>query len=176
MIIKVDDIHSRFDEVYRIYEEAFPDQERRSKKGQKKAMEDPSYRLLAKEQDGALIAFLGYWELPSCIFVEHLATTAVCRGKGYGKDLVIQCIHKAKKPVFLEIEPVTDENPMTGRRAGFYERLGFHCNHFPYLQQPLKEGDDPIPLWIMSYGKTLTEEEFAPYKREIYKSVYGIDI
>lgn len=176
MIIKVDDRSSQFDEVYHIYEEAFPDQERRSREGQKKAMEDPCYRLLVKVKDGAIIAFLGYWDLPSCIFIEHLATTPVCRGKGYGKDLVVKCLHNVKKPVFLEIEPITRSNPMTARRAGFYERLGFRCNHFPYLQMALKPEDKPCTLWLMSRGKTMTEKEFFPYKKEIYQIVYGVTI
>lgn len=174
MIIHADDRNSRFDEVYRIYQEAFPDHERRTREGQRQAMENPHYRLLIKEAEGKAIAFLGYWDLPSCIFVEHLATTPVCRGKGYGKDLVLRCLHEAKKPVFLEIEPVVAAQPMTGRRAGFYERLGFHCNHFPYLQMPLKDGDEPCPLWVMSYGRTYTEEEFQPYKKEIYENVYNV--
>ena len=174
MITHVDDINSRFDEVYRVYHEAFPDHSRRTREGQRQAMAHPCYRLLIKEEAGEVIAFLGYWELPSCIFIEHLATTSVCRNKGYGRDLVLKCLHEAKKPVFLEIEPVNFKAPMTARRAAFYERLGFHCNRFPYLQMPLKPGDEPCPLWVVSYGRSYTEEQFQPYKKEIYKIVYGV--
>lgn len=166
------EVEARFDEVYEIYEKAFPEIERRTCEGQKEAMKCLEYRLLVKEEDGKILAFLGYWDLPGCIFLEHLATTPECRGKGYGKALVLECIEHIKKPVFLEIEPVTPQNPITARRAGFYERLGFYCNHFPYEQQPLKEGDSPCPLWVVSYGKRYTEEEFLPYKKAIYQYVY----
>ena len=131
---------------YQIYEESFPAIERRTKEGQKRVLENPYYRVRVMEEDGVILAFLGYWDLPSCVFVEHLATTEACRGKGYGKILVEECIADTDKPIFLEIEPVTKEDPMTGRRAGFYERLGFYVNQFPYQQMPLKEGDAPIPL------------------------------
>lgn len=174
MMIRVDDSSSRFDEIYRIYKEAFPDQERRTWEGQRRAMENPCYQLLIKEEMGTIIAFLGYWDLPSCIFIEHLATTPACRGKGYGKELVESCLYGVEKPVFLEIEPVVPEVPLTGRRAAFYERLGFYRNSFPYFQQPLKAGDDPCPLWVMSYGKPYTQEQFQPYKEEIYETVYGV--
>lgn len=166
----------RFEEIYQIYEESFPDIERRTKEGQRKVMEHPCYRVRVTEKDGKILAFLGYWDMPTCVFVEHLATTEACRGRGHGKLLVEECVNHADKPVYLEIEPITQEDPMTGRRAGFYERLGFYVNHFPYKQMPLKEGDAPIPLWVMSYGAPVSEEEFFPAKQEIYKEVYGVAI
>lgn len=165
---------TRFEEIYRIYEESFPDVERRTREGQKKVFSDPCYRIRIVEEEGKILAFLGYWELSTSVFLEHLATTETCRGKGYGKQLVEEVVEESSKPVFLEIEPVTEEDPMTGRRAGFYERIGFHLNFFYYEQMPLKAGDTPTPLQIMSYGKAVTEEEFKAYKEEIYEVVYGL--
>lgn len=163
-----------FEEIYLIYEEAFPPVERRTKEGQKRVFENPSYRVRVIKEKDTILAFLGYWELDSCVFLEHLATTPQCRGKGYGKVLAEEAAAETEKPIFLEIEPVTEEEPMTSRRAGFYERLGFCVNTFYYEQMPLKEGDQPIPLWVMSYGQPVTAEEFRPYKKEIYERVYGI--
>lgn len=170
--MRLTELDARFDEIWDIYEEAFPEIERRTREGQRKAMENPYYRLLVKEEAGQILAFLGYWDLPGCCFIEHLATTAACRGKGYGRELVEECISYTEKPIFLEIEPVTNEDPMTRRRAVFYERLGFCCNRFPYEQMPLKEGDRPCPLWVMSYREPVDEKEFKPYKTEIYREVY----
>lgn len=163
-----------FEEIYRIYEESFPDIEKRTREGQAAVFESPFYRLYVKKERGRILAFLGCWDLPSCCFLEHLATTKACRGKGYGKELVLECLRDTDKPAFLEIEPVTEEDPMTGRRAGFYERLDFCVNRFPYRQMPLKKGDLPIPLWVMSYGGEISEEEFWKYKLEIYEMVYGV--
>lgn len=164
----------RFEEFYQIYQESFPMVEQRTREGQRAVLDHPYYHVRVVEEKGKILAFLGYWELPDCMFVEHLATTEACRGKGYGKDLMLECIQEAKKPVFLEIDPVTEENPMTARRAGFYERLGFVINTFPYEQMPLKEGDVPIPLWLMSYGEAIAEEDFSRYRKEIYQVVYQV--
>lgn len=164
----------RFDELYEIYKTSFPDVEQRTEEGQKAVFCHPCYRLYIREEEGKILAFLGCWDLPSCCFVEHLATTEACRGKGYGKDLILECAADTAKPIFLEIEPITEADPMTGRRAGFYQRLGFVVNAFPYEQMPLKPGDSPIPLWVMSYGETVAEDAFLPYKKEIYQMVYGI--
>ncbi|MDR1548961.1 MAG: GNAT family N-acetyltransferase [Hungatella sp.] len=166
---------TRFEEIYRIYKESFPDIERRTKDGQKRVFGNPSYKVRVIEEDEKIVAFLGYWDLPACVFMEHLATTEVCRGKGYGKQLVEEIVEESEKPVFLEIEPITEKNPMTRSRERFYERLGFHSNSFYYEQMPLKTGDKAIPLLIMSYGKLMAEDEFEPYKKEIYELVYGVD-
>ncbi len=166
---------SRFEEIYSVYEESFPDLERRTKEGQKKVFHNPDYRIRIVEEEGEILAFLGYWNLPGCIFLEHLATTEKSRGKGYGKVLVKEVLKEAEKPVFLEIEPVTEADPMTGRRAGFYQRLGFHLNSFDYQQMPLKPEDEPMKLMIMSYERAVTETEFEPYKKEIYRLVYGVN-
>ena len=149
---------TRYEEFYKIYEQSFPSIERRTKEGQKAVLEDADYRVRVVEEDGKILAFLGYWELPHCLFLEHLATTKASRGKGHGKKLVQECLKDTKKPVFLEIEPIIEEDP------------------FIYEQMPLKPEDKPMELWIMSYGSTISEEDFLPYKKEIYHSVYKKEI
>ena len=165
-----------FEEIYAIYEESFPDQERRTKEGQRKVSGNPAYQIRAVEEQGKILAFLGYWDLPGCVFFEHLATAKVSRGKGYGRLLIEEAVRETEKPIFLEIEPVTQENPITGKRALFYERLGFYVNHFYYEQMPLKPQDSPMQLWVTSYGAPISEEAFLPYKKEIYEIVYGVSI
>jgi len=166
---------TRFEEIYPIYKESFPNIERRTKDDQKRVFGNPCYKVRVIEEEGKIVAFLGYWDLTSCVFMEHLATTEVCRGKGYGKKLVQEAMEETEKPVFLEIEPITEKYPITRSRAVFYERLGFHSNSFYYEQLPLKPLDKPIQLWVMSHGKPVTEEEFLPYKKEIYEIVYGVE-
>lgn len=164
----------QFDEIFEIYLESFPEIERRTKESQYQVFENARYRIFCKVEDGAIAAFLGCWDLPSCCFVEHLASRPEYRGRRFGEMLVQECISSTDKPIFLEIEPVTDQDPFTGRRAGFYERQGFVLNRFPYEQMPLKEGDEPVPLWVMSYGRAFDREAFFPYKKEIYEMVYQV--
>ena len=87
--------------------------------------------------------------------------------------MVEECLAGNDQPGVLEIEPVAEKGPDTGRRGWFYGPLGFFINTFPYMQLPLKEEDHPIPLWVMSYGKPVTKEEFEPYKNEIHEIAYG---
>jgi GNAT superfamily N-acetyltransferase len=174
MLLKNPQTH--FEEIYHIYKESFPGIERRTKDDQKRVFGNPCYKVRVIEEEEKIVAFLGYWDLPTCVFMEHLATTEVCRGKGYGKKLVEEVMEESEKHVFLEIEPITEKDPMTRSREGFYERLGFRSNSFYYEQMPLKPEDKPIPLLIMSYGKLMTEEEFKPYKKEIYELVYGVEV
>lgn len=168
------DAKARFEECYAIYEDAFPPCERRQKEEQKKILENPRYRVRIQEEKGAVAAFAGYWKLPGCLFLEHLATAPLYRGRGCGGRLVKECLAETELPVFLEIEPVTGDDPASERRAAFYERLGFCTNSFPYMQLPLKDGDEPIPLWIMSHGGPVSSKRFEPYKKEIYSLVYGL--
>lgn len=174
MLIEKQENH--FEEIYAIYQASFPDQERRTKEGQRDTFFNPRYHIRAVKECGKIGAFLGYWDLPGCVFFEHLATAEISRGNGYGKLLVEETVRETKKPIFLEIEPVTKDNPITGRRAVFYERLGFYINRFFYQQMPLKPGDNPMQLWVTSYGKPVSEEEFYPYKKEIYQMVYGVKL
>lgn len=174
MLIEKQENH--FEEIYTIYQASFPDQERRTKERQRDTFFNTRYHIRAVKEGGKIRAFLGYWDLPGCVFFEHLATAEVSRGKGYGKLLVEEAVKEAGKPIFLEIEPVTKDNPITGRRAAFYERQGFYINRFFYQQMPLKPGDNPMQLWVTSYGKPVSEEEFYPYKKEIYQMVYGVKL
>lgn len=163
-----------FEELYAIYVASFPDQERRTKMAQRRILDHPYYHVNAVEEAGEIKAFLGYWDLPGCVFLEHLATAEQSRGKGYGRLLVEETVKAVLKPVFLEIEPVTVDDPVTGKRAEFYKRLGFYINDFFYEQMPLKPQDSPLPLWIVSYKGPISSEEFIPFKKEIYETVYGV--
>lgn len=166
----------KFDEIYQIMTESFPEQELRSYQGQKDLLDHPWYHIYTRREQEKLLGFLTYWSLPSCVFIEHLATTERSRGKGIGRELMLECLAGTELPVFLEIEPIVEKNIITNRRAEFYKRLGFYVNEFPYQQQPLQYLHRPLDLWVMSYGKTYSEDEFMPYKKEIYAEVYKTKI
>ncbi len=58
---------TRFEEIYRIYKESFPDIERRTKDDQKRVFGNPCYKVRVIEEDEKIVAFLGYWDLPTCV-------------------------------------------------------------------------------------------------------------
>lgn len=63
---------------------------------------------------------------------------------------------------------------MAQRRIGFYQRHGIQLNQFAYWQQPLREGDVPMPLLVMSWPGPVSAQEFEPFKKIIYREVYGV--
>lgn len=170
----IDDRDSVFEEIYAIYEEAFPETERRTYEGQLEAMRNPHYQLFTIEENGQTLAFLGCWNLPGCVFVEHLAVDARCRGKGYGRKLIDECLASTTKPVFLEIEPVCETGSTEDKRRKFYEAAGFKCHTFDYEQPPLQGNSPWIKLWILSYGILINDNTFETFKKEIYETVYKI--
>ena len=70
----------------------------------------------------------------------------------------------------LEVELPDTETAK--RRIGFYERNGFFLNRYPYEQPPLSKGADRIPMYVMTAGRPVGEEEFESLRRLVYASVY----
>ncbi|MGG4220477.1 GNAT family N-acetyltransferase [Paenibacillus jamilae] len=162
-----------FSEIYAIMESSFPASECRTSEAQKALLKHPSYRIITeKNEQGNIVAFLAGWEFAYFRFVEHIAVDSRIRGGGLGQKLMGRFISQSNQPVVLEVEPPVDE--WSRRRIGFYERMGFHLNHFEYVQPPLREGQADLRLQIMSYPGALSEQEFTPLKEILYTEVYGL--
>ncbi|KAF6656165.1 GNAT family N-acetyltransferase [Paenibacillus polymyxa] len=162
-----------FSEIYAIMESSFPASECRTFEAQKALLKHPSYRIITeKNEQGNIVAFLAGWEFEHFQFVEHIAVDSRIRGGGLGKKLMGRFISQSDQPVVLEVEPPVDG--WSRRRIGFYERMGFHLNHFEYVQPPLREGQTDLRLQIMSYPGALSEQEFTPFKEILYTEVYGL--
>lgn len=161
-----------FDDVFRIMDESFPDNEMRSYHDQKKLLQNKRYQIY-KEYDktGDLIGFLAYWVLDNCVFFEHLAVQEQYRSHGLGKKILLKNLENIDVPVFLEVE--LPKNDMAKRRISFYERLGFKLNDFFYEQPSLRENEKPQQLLIMSYPEAFLEDAFEKFKKEIYTNVYN---
>ena len=168
-------MHTWFDKAWALMKEAFPPIERRTRAAQKALFALPEFNMRIISQGDELIGFITWWDLPSCRFVEHLAVAPDYRGRRFGEKLLTLACESAKLPVVLEIEP-PEESEQAKKRLCFYQRCDFVDNPYPYLQQPLKEGDEPIPLVVVSYKKELTKAEFVKIRRDVYKYVYGVEI
>ncbi|MBP1967561.1 GNAT family N-acetyltransferase [Paenibacillus aceris] len=164
---------SEFDKIFEIMNASFPDSERRTYEGQKELLSDPHYRLITeKDASDHIIAFVAVWEFPSFRFVEHIAVDPAIRGGGLGGKLMKAYIEESLSPILLEVEPPVAD--LAQRRVNFYKRLGFHINHFDYVQPPLQKEQPDLPLKIMSYPQTLTDAEYALYKEILYTKVYNV--
>ncbi|MEG0691896.1 MAG: GNAT family N-acetyltransferase [Oscillospiraceae bacterium] len=163
---------SEFERIFEIMDISFPDNEMRTKEKQYELFTtNKHYNIfcIGDETEG-ILGFIVVWDLDELIFIENFATDENARGQGLGGELLNFVINKYQKDVILEVEPPEDE--MKRRRVGFYQRHDFIYNEFDYLMPPLRNGDEFLPLKIMSYQRTFTSESFESYKKLIYKIVY----
>lgn len=162
---------SHFEEVFKLMEKSFPKNEYRAKENQKKLLKNPMYKLDIKtDESGKTIAFIASWDFPKFIFIEHLAVDPSCRGKGMGSKIMKDFINNSKKPIVLEIEIPNDE--ISIKRKNFYEKLGFKLNNHEYYQLPLRKGDKPMKLNLMSYPNEIPDETFEIIENIIQSYVY----
>ncbi len=162
---------SHFEEVFKLMEKSFPKNEYRAKENQKKLLKNPMYKLDVKtDESGKTIAFIASWDFPKFLFIEHLAVDPSCRGKGMGSKIMKDFINNSKKPIVLEIEIPNDE--ISIKRKNFYEKLGFKLNNHEYYQLPLRKGDKPMKLNLMSYPNEIPDETFEIIENIIQSYVY----
>lgn len=165
----------RFDQVFDIMEQSFPEAEYREYSEQKKLLAEPRYCLLTEENEqNEVIGFLAGWEFESFRYVENVAVSPDIRGGGIGKTLMERYMKASDKPIILEVECPDDE--LKQRRIRFYERLGFNLLDYAYVQPALRTGQQPLPLQIMSYPANLTLMQFERIREILYKEVYGVSL
>ncbi|MFC3746967.1 GNAT family N-acetyltransferase [Paenibacillus sp. GCM10012306] len=168
-------LKERFDQVFEIMKQSFPETEYREYLEQKKLLSDPRYRLITEENEqNEVIGFLAGWEFETFRYVENVAVSPNIRGGGIGKRLMERFMKQSDMPIILEVELPDDE--LKRRRIGFYKRLGFCLLDYPYVQPPLRVKQPSLPLQIMSYPVGLTLTQFEMVRKLLYKDVYGVSL
>ena len=167
---------STFAELYNIMEYSFPKDERRDRDEQRNIAENPAFRALTAEENGAVIGFMTFWVISDCIYIEHFAISRERRGKGLGAEMIKRfCERFCGRRIVLEAEPPA-LGEIAARRVEFYRRLGFFLNDFPYQQPPYRKDGQPVELKIMSFSEPLSEEQFSEITQLLYANVYNTDI
>lgn len=161
-----------FDLVYDIMRVSFPESELRDY-DEMRALFDNSnhFNIYCLGHHQNICAAIVVWQFDDFIFIENFASANEYRGKGLGGALLDIVLKRQQKLAILEVEPPIDL--IQQRRIKFYQRHGLLLNDFDYLMPPLHDGDKPLPLKIMSYPALIPQERFAPFKAEIYKTVYN---
>lgn len=161
-----------FDKVYKIIDESFPSDERRSYDGQKKLFEEDEYRVFALYDGEDVTAFIALWDFEDFAYIEHFAVSEKCRNGGIGAKMLAEILKIFNKTVCLEVEP--PETEIACRRIKFYERNGFFLNNYNYLQPSLGEGKREIPLLVMTSGGEIEADRFEEIKSVLYEKVYKV--
>lgn len=159
---------AEFDGVFAEMEKNFIKEERRDREAARSLLGDPRYTFFHVEDRGVRVGFVTLWRLESATFMEHFVTYETYRNCGVGRR-VLALLADTYGSLVLEAEH--PETEMAARRLGFYGRCGFHKNDLPYIQPPYREGDEGVPLILLSYPTPLSNPRGIA--REIYQTVYG---
>lgn len=159
-----------FTESFSLYEISFPKHEQRPGDQQALLLSNPLYHFDAIADQGALAGILLYWEGSGYVYIEHFAIHPSRRGQAVGsKSLELFCRKHSR--VVLEIDPPVD--PVSIRRKGFYQRLGFQANAFSHKHPAYRKEFPPHELVVMSYPDLMTEEEYQTFHRELGEVFMG---
>ncbi len=161
-----------FQKAWKIYEEAFPYDERRSLSQQKGLLDNPLYHFNCLHAGGQLAGFIAWWKLDGFVFIDHFAIDKKQRGNGLGQKFLEKFISDQSLYTVLEVEKPS--SVQAKKRIAFYQRLGFHLNEYDYLQPPFSEDKNPVPLLLMSHPASLDGDGFLKTKSELYRVVYSL--
>ena len=125
-------------------------------------------------KDDLYVGFLTYWDLGAFIFAEHFAISPEFRNGGYGGKVMNLFVKEMSKPIILEVELPT--TILSERRIGFYQRLNFRLwDDIAYQQPSYHEGENPIPMKLMTYGDFDLNKNLQEVRDKIYSIVYNVD-
>lgn len=160
----------RLDRLIPLYEESFPESERRKIAQLKRMIAtcDTMY-FNAIECDEELSGLFVYWELGDFYYLEHLAVYPAMRNKKIGQQVLDYVAAHLKGVRLLEVEPTEDE--MTTRRVNYYQRNGYKVLDKSYVQPSYHVHEDACPLWIMGNEETNCLTEYTDrIKEEVYRA------
>lgn len=161
-----------FDEVFRIMEASFPEDELRPREEQRALMDEDFYTILVdRNEEGAIAGFLAVWRFEGLLYVDHFAVNPRLRGGGIGSKMIGALREVSDDPIFLEVE--LPETRDAQRRIAFYERNGFHLCEGDYTQPPISQGKQALPMKLMT-SVPVDAERFAQIVNVLYTRVYGI--
>lgn len=142
----------RWEEALALYAAAFPENERRDPCVVRQMATDRpemEFGIVTTRPEGAFAGLIVLWRFPGFTYLEHLAVEPSRRNGGTGRWILDWIARTLPGFRLLEVEP-SGSTPMAERRLAYYERNGYRVIDKDYLQFPYREGDAPLPLWLMA--------------------------
>lgn len=163
-----------FDKVFSIMKTSFPLDEYRTYQEQKDLLRNPKYSVyvLPDAESEDIKAFITVWQFEDFAHIEHFAVNRKYRNQGLGSLILREIGDLLACQICLEVE--LPESDLAKRRIEFYKRNGFFINDYSYIQPPISEGRNPLPLIIMTSKDSITKERFEEIKAIIYREVYKV--
>lgn len=144
--------------VREIYEEAFPDAEKRPWERMLRFAAEGKLDILAMIEDETLVGLVVLANHGDLVLLDYLAVTPRRRSGGYGAKALAALLAKtAGKTLFLEAElpePNAPDDSIQNRRLRFYERNGFSiCGvNICFFG---------VPMTLMTAGEPVDFERYA---------------
>jgi len=126
---------------------------------------------------------LVYYEEPEFLFIDYILISSSSRGNGLGSRLMGR-IKQKNKPIILEVDPITPEDPESAKRVRFYERLHFSkAEAIQYIRNHPITGEksemdifywspeNVSDIWLLEMMKKVYEEVHAFQNQEFYGTV-----
>lgn len=159
-----------FEVFWKIYDESFPADEKRSRSQQLEIMKDPNYSLYPILMDDREVGFIAYWHYNEFLFIEHYALSVDARSQGIGSTFLEEFLKTTEKPVILEVEPPTED--IQFRRISFYERLGFTLSPYTHIQKAYVKGRSGVKLQLMAYPEAMGQPLFEIVEKRLFSTLY----
>ena len=161
-----------FDSFYKLLEQDFPYEERKSREDELEAFSHPNFHPYFVFKDNVFVGYFCHWDFNDFIFGEHFAIVKDLRDHGIGTEFLTQYLASIEKPIIIEVEKPTTITAK--RRINFYNRLGLVVNDCDYTQPSYHKDGSGVPMLILTYKKKITKEEFEKYNSIIRKEVYNL--
>lgn len=160
----------KFEQFYRILEEDFCFLERKKYQNELDAFQNPNFLPAYICVDQNPVGYICYWEFEDFIYIEHFAIMKSLRDQGVGSKFLEEFLKNISKLVILEAERPTD--CISEKRIRFYERMGFAINQYDYYQPSYHQGEKEVPMFICTYPRSISEEEYFDLTKQIKNVVY----
>ena len=162
-----------FGDVWAIYEEAFPPDERRKLEQQRALFANTLYDFFAAQEGEEVVGLLAAWRFDGFTFIEHYAIRRDLRNKGRGTRLMKGFLAGNPRIVLETEHPGTEP---ADRRIKFYkERVGFTINdNHDYIQPAYSADKNPVPLFLVTHPGAIDQKEFLKVRETLHTRVYGL--
>lgn len=157
-----------FETFYSCLESDFHVAEYRTKQSQQQLLYNNIYTLYNVVQDNTIVGYISCWNLDGFVYIEHFVILPQYRSLGIGGKVI--SLLMSQHNIVLEAEQST-VSPQAVRRQQFYLKLGLIIQPAKYLQCPLREDSDYMPLDLYC-SKLLNDTDYNNVVDQLLTNVY----
>lgn len=167
---------SEFDEIYADMKTQFPEKELKPTEYMKKILSGGGYSAQKAVCGNDAVGYIIVCECGKNLFAEYLAVFKKFHSHGFGSSIIkaLKNAYPESSGCYFEVEHQSTEDPNTGRRIAFYERLGCRLLTKDYFL-PYPGGDMPMNLYYLPYKErdSIPYDEVLSDLTAVFPIIYG---